>query len=129
PGLRLGNTGHYREPAGLAPQDYYGIVTLTPNDGRHSPVSISVVLTIVPAGTDAAPEVFPTGLVFLATPGVNAKPQSFIITNLTSQPLTFTATATAAPAWFDFAPKSGSIAQLGSILVTPSSAALGAGVY
>ncbi|HEX6895926.1 MAG TPA: kelch repeat-containing protein, partial [Bryobacteraceae bacterium] len=49
-------------PAGLAAQDYYGSVTLTPSDGTHPPVSISVILSIVPAGTAAPPVVSPNGL-------------------------------------------------------------------
>jgi uncharacterized protein (TIGR03437 family) len=65
------------DATGLAAQDYYGVVTLTPTDGQHPPVSIAVVLTVVPAGAAAPPAVTPSGLVFLAITGTNAKPQAF----------------------------------------------------
>ena len=53
-------------PSGLAAQDYYGVVTLTPTDGKHPPISIAIVLSIVPAGAIVPPGVSPSGLVFLA---------------------------------------------------------------
>ncbi len=119
------------DASGLAPTDYYGAVTLTPTDGQHPPVSIAVVLTIVPAGAAAPPAVTPSGLLFLAITGSNAKPQAFAISNLTSRALTFAGATTATPAFFDFNPKTGAInaGQTLSITVTPSSASLTAGVY
>jgi adhesin/invasin len=118
-------------PSGLAAQDFYGAVTLTPTDGVHPPVSITVVLSIVSAGTAAPAQVSPTGLVFVATSGVTAKPQSFTISNITSTPLTFTATGASTPSWFTLTPKSGSIttALPATITVTPASASLSPGVY
>ncbi len=125
------NIGISADPTGLTAQDYYGAVTLTPTDGQHPPVSIAVVLTIVPVGTFAPPAVSPSGLLFLAITGTNAKPQAFAISNLTSRALTFTGAASATPSFFDFAPKTGMInaGQTLSITVTPSSTGLAAGVY
>jgi uncharacterized protein (TIGR03437 family) len=118
-------------PSGLAAQDYYGAVTLTPTDGVHPPISITVVLSIVPAGTAAPAQVSPTGLVFVTTSGVTAKPQAFTISNITSTPLTFTATGTSAASWFTLSSKSGSITTAApvTITVTPASAGLAPGVY
>jgi uncharacterized protein (TIGR03437 family) len=118
-------------PSGLSAQDYYGAVTLTPTDGKHPPITIAIVLSIVPAGAAAPPGVTPSGLLFLGTPGATLKPQSFTISNLTSKALTFTGVATATPAWFDFALKTGTVAAAGtaSITVTPAASALAAGVY
>ncbi|HLG99221.1 MAG TPA: kelch repeat-containing protein [Bryobacteraceae bacterium] len=118
-------------PAGLAAQDYYGSVTLTPTDGKHPPVSISVVLNIVPAGTSAAPAVSPSGLVFLTAPGAIVKPQSFTVTNLTSNVIGFNATASATPNWFTFAPKASGIGpgQSVTITVTPTLTGLNASVF
>jgi uncharacterized protein (TIGR03437 family) len=118
-------------PAGLAAQDYYGAVTLTPTDGVHPPITIAIVLSIVPPGTAAPPAVTPSGLVFLGAPGTTLKPQTFTVSNLTSQPIAFTGTGSPSPSWFAFTPKSGIIAagQTTSITVTPSSATLIAGVY
>ena len=118
-------------PSGLAAQDYYAAITLTPTDGVHPPISIAIVLSIVPPGTAAEPAVTPSGLLFLGTPGATLKPQSFTISNLTSTAITFNAVATSTPTWFTSTPISGTIpaAQSSSITVTPSTASLIAGVY
>jgi uncharacterized protein (TIGR03437 family) len=119
------------DATGLAAQDYYGSVILTPTDGKHPPVSIAVVLTIVPAGAAATPGVTPTGLVFTGTAGVSPQARTFVISNVTSRALTFTGAATQTTTFFDFAPKTGSInaGQSQTITVTPASATLAAGVF
>ncbi|HLG99220.1 MAG TPA: hypothetical protein VKX49_23115 [Bryobacteraceae bacterium] len=116
-------------PAGLAAQDYYGSVTLTPTDGKHPPVSVSVVLNIVPAGSVAAPAVSPSGLLFLAAPGATPQAQSVTVTNLTSSTIGFSATSSAS--WFTFTPKAAGLAagQSATITVTPVLTGLTAGVY
>ncbi len=118
-------------PAGLPVQDYYGTVTLTPTDGKHPPISISIVLNIVPAGTAAPPVVSPAGLVFLGAPGATLKPQTFAITNLTSSPLTFSGAGSTAPKWFAFAPTNGTVnaGQTSTVTVTPNITGLTGGVY
>src|SRR5580704_13714661 len=118
-------------PAGLATEDYYGAVILTPTDGVHPPVTIAIVLHIVPPGTAAPPVVTPSGLLFLGTPGATLKPQSFTISNLTSTPLAFNAVASTSPSWFTFTPASATIAaaQTASITVTATLGSMTAGVY
>jgi len=118
-------------PTGLAAQDYYGAVILTPTDGVHPPVTIAIVLHIVPPGTAAPPVVTPSGLLFLGTPGATLKPQSFTISNLTSTPLAFNAVASASPSWFTFAPASATIGagQSTSITVTATLGSMTAGVF
>lgn len=115
--------------AGLAAQDYYATATLTPTDGIHPPISISIVLSIVPGGTTAPPAVSPSGLLFLATPGATLPPQTFAISNLTSTPITFSGSGSAS--WFNIIPQSGTIAgaQSTSITVTPSIGGFTTGVY
>ena len=95
------------DATGLAAQDYYGVVTLTPTDAKHAPIAISIVLTIVPVGAAAAPAISPSGLVFLSAPGATPKQQTFSVTNFTSRPITFTASAQATTSFFDFTPKTG----------------------
>jgi uncharacterized protein (TIGR03437 family) len=118
-------------PTGLATQDYYGAVILTPTDGVHPPVTIAIVLHIVPPGTAAPPVVTPSGLLFLGTPGATLKPQSFTISNLTSTPLTFNGVASTSPSWFTFTPATGTIAaaQSTSITVTATLGSMTTGVY
>jgi len=117
-------------PTNLAAQDYYGVVTITPTDNIHPPISIAIVLSIVPAGTAAPPAVSPSGLLFLAA-GAVVKSQSFSISNLTSKSIAFTAAGTASPNWFDFNPKAAAInaGQAATITVIPSITALAGGVY
>lgn len=117
--------------SGLTASDYYGKVTLTPTDSTHPPVSIAVVLTIVPAGAIATPGVTPAGLVFLGHVGTSPAPQTLAIANVTSNSLSFSSNAAQATAFFDYTPKTGVIApgQTQSITVTPAAAALPAGVY
>ena len=119
------------DATGLAPQDYYGAVTLTPTDGKHPPVSIAIVFSVVPTGAAAPLSVLPTGLVFVSTSGVSPKQQTFTVSNVTSRAVNFTASASANPSWFDFSPKAGTItsALQAVITVTPSIATLPAGVY
>ena len=116
-------------PSGLAAQDYYGAVILTPTDGIHPPITIAIVLHIVPAGTAAPPLVTPSGLLFLGTPGATLVPQSFSISNLTSTPITFSGSGS--PGFFSFTPSTGAIAaaQSASITVAPNITNLTAGVY
>ena len=118
-------------PTGLAAQDYYGAVTLTPTDGTHPPLTVAIVLSIVPTGAAAPPGVTPGGLLFLETPGTAINPQSFTISNLTSSPIVFNGVSATTPSWFTFSSTSGTIppGQSASITVTPSAAALAAGVY
>ena len=118
-------------PSGLAAQDYYGAVILTPTDSMHPPITIAIVLHIVPPGTAAPPGVAPSGLLFLGTPGATLKTQSFTISNVTSTPLTFNALASTSPSWLTFTPATGSIAaaQSTSITVTATLGTMTAGVY
>ncbi|HLG96819.1 MAG TPA: kelch repeat-containing protein [Bryobacteraceae bacterium] len=118
-------------PSGLAARDYYGSVTLTPTDGKHPPVTIAIVLSIVPAGTAAPPAVTPNGLVFLSAPGATVQPQSFTISNLTSSVIGFNATATGTPNWFTFTPKASGISpgQSVTVTVTPVLTGLTASVF
>jgi uncharacterized protein (TIGR03437 family) len=117
-------------PSGLAPGDYYGTVTLTPTDGKHPPVSITAVLSIVPNGTAAAPVVSPGGLVFLTTTGSSPAAKSISVANLTSNPLSVTATLSQTTTFFTF-PQSATIAagQTLNLTVTPASATLPKGIY
>jgi uncharacterized protein (TIGR03437 family) len=116
--------------AGLASQDFYGSVTLTPTDGIHPPVSITVVLSIVPAGTAAPLQVSPGGLIFTAALGSSPLARSFTISNVSSNPISFTATPSSVIPWFTISPKSGTVtsSQPATITVTPG-AALPTGVY
>jgi uncharacterized protein (TIGR03437 family) len=118
-------------PSGLAAQDYYGTLTLSPTDGVHPPVAIAIVLHIVPAGAAAPPVVSPTGLLFIGAPGATLNAQNINVTNLTSTAITFTATGSNTPKFFSVSPASGTIpaASTATFIVTPNLTGLTAGVY
>ena len=118
-------------PSALMAGDYYGIVTLTPQDGLHPAVSISVVLDIVPPNTAAPASVNPTGLVFLATPGAAPASQIVSIANVTSHALGATLTAPGSPPWLSFPPKFIVVpaGQTGTFSVAVNVANLAIGVY
>ena len=117
------------DPTGLAPQDYYGAVTLTPTDQKHPPITVAIVFSIVPAGSAAPLQVAPAGLVFLTTVGGSPAPQPFKVTNFTNSAVSFTATSSST--FFTFSPSAGTITTAipGVITVTPSASKLTAGVY
>ncbi len=116
--------------AGLASQSFYGSVTLTPTDGVHPPVSITIVLNIVPAGTAVPLQVSPGGLAFTSQFGSLAAALSFAISNVSSNPIAFMATPVSAIPWFTINPKSGTVtsSQPATVTVTPGTA-LQPGVY
>ena len=115
--------------SGLAAQDYYGAVVLTPTDGVHAAISVSVVLSITPPGTAAPLQVSPGGLVFVTTPGSLARAQSFTISNVSSTFISFSATGSSNPTWFSLA-QAGTVTstQPVTITVTPN-AGLATGAY
>ena len=118
-------------PSGLSAQTYYGSVTLTPTDGVHPPVTIAIVLNIVPAGASAPPIVSPSGIVLTGSPGSTLAPQTFTISNLTSLPISFTAAGSNTPLFFNVTPSAATIpaAQSATLKITPTLAGLTAGAY
>src|SRR5262249_47876434 len=50
--------------AGWGAGDYYGRIQVTARDADNSPKSVSVVLNVLPAGSNPGPVVRPTGLIF-----------------------------------------------------------------
>lgn len=118
-------------PSGLSAQTYYGSVTLAPTDGIHPPISIAIVLNIVPVGTAAPPQVSPSGIVLTGSPGSTLAPQTFTVSNLTSSPISFTAAGSDTPLFFGVTPTSATIpaAQSATVKITPNITGLTAGAY
>ena len=77
-------------PAGLAPGDYYGQVIVSAPGANNSPQTVTVILTVLPAGSDPGPLIRPTGLIFVAAAGgANPGSQTVTVTNLTATPFSF----------------------------------------
>jgi uncharacterized protein (TIGR03437 family) len=76
--------------AGLGPGEYYGQVKIEAAGADNSPQFVSVVLTVLPPGSDPGPLVRPTGLIFTGVAGsANPATQTVRISNLTSTARTF----------------------------------------
>ena len=121
-------------PGDLEPGEYYGRVEVSATGVDNSPQSLSVVLNILPAGSDPGPVVDPLGLIFVGEPGGENPPaQTVLVSNLTRDPLTFTATAVfeGLPEWFSHQPTMATVLTGESVPVEiqPDLAGLGAGVF
>src|SRR5262249_46356052 len=75
--------------AGLAAGTYYGQIQVKASDAANSPQSVSVVLNILPAGSNPGPEVQPSGLIFIGTVGNNPGSQSVMVSNRTAAALDY----------------------------------------
>ncbi len=119
--------------AGLAPGEYYGQVRVEARAADNTPQFISVVLSVLPPGSDPGPVVLPTGLIFTAVGGGSAPAAHTVqIGNLTSGPRTFTSgrLTTDGANWFTAQPAGATVTpgQPVSIQVQASSSGLGPGI-
>ena len=119
------------DPSGLAPGAYYGKVLVTAPGSPNSPQSLTVVLSLLPAGQGTGVSVQPAGLLFVGAPSGSASdPQSILLS--ASLPDNFTATLDfdGGPAWLSATPLTGAMAAgaNATILIQPA-AGLAAGVY
>jgi trimeric autotransporter adhesin len=101
-------------PAGLQPGVYYGLVTVVSAGAANTPQEVVAVLRVLPPGTDVAPVVQPSSLIFTAPSGVSSPSSqnvlvydptgtsksfsSGIVTNGSGQLVTLPTDATISPA-------------------------------
>ena len=72
-------------PTGLAPGDYYGQVQVSAATADNSPQLLSVVLKVLPPGSNPGPVVRPTGLIFTGLAGGSSPgSQNVLISVLTA---------------------------------------------
>ncbi len=97
------------DPTGLSAGTYYGQIQITASGANNSPQSVSIVLTMLPPGTNPGPQVRPSGFIFIAAPSGSSSGQSAMIANtsaksslFTSAPVTFPGVGT----WFSYTPAS-----------------------
>ncbi len=69
------------DASGLAPGNYFGQIQVRATGANNAPQTISVVLNVFPPGTPLPPEVRPTGLVFVGSPGNPPGSQTVSIAN------------------------------------------------
>ncbi len=72
--------------SGLAPGEYYGQVEVTAEEADNSPQNASIVVNVLPAGSDPGPLLRPTGLVFTGiAEGASPSSQTVVVSNLSSR--------------------------------------------
>jgi uncharacterized protein (TIGR03437 family) len=119
-------------PAGMAAGDYYAQIQVTSTAG-NSPQSVTVLLTVKPAGTQPTTEIQPSGLIFTGTASTQPGSQTVRLATQASNPNNFRAN----PATFDGAPWLVSVPGTGTVMPTggaaitvqPNFNALNPGVY
>lgn len=119
-------------PAGLAPGDYYGQVQITaPAD--NSPQFVSVVLNVLPPGSNPGPVVRPTGLIFAGFAGAtNPGSQTAAVSNITASPINFASSRLTYDGqdWFVHAPSNAAVqpGETVQLVVQPDISNLGPGI-
>ena len=122
------------DPTGLAPGAYYGQVSIDSAGADNSPQTVSAVLNVLPAGSNPAPIVQPSGLVFTGVAGAESPgSQTIGVSNLSSAAVSFTSAGTTRDggSWFVYLPAAGTIApqQSTRLVVQPKLDGLAPGVY
>ncbi|MFN0171645.1 MAG: BACON domain-containing protein [Bryobacteraceae bacterium] len=76
--------------AGLSAGDYYGQVLVGAPAADNTPQIVTVVVNVLPAGSDPGPLIRPTGLIFAGRAGsANPGAQPFTVTNLSARATSF----------------------------------------
>ncbi|MCH8268284.1 MAG: hypothetical protein IH846_12260 [Acidobacteria bacterium] len=119
-------------PAGLAAGHYYGQVSVTSPTAVNSPQSASIVLNVLPAGSNPGPAIQPFGMLFAGVAGGdNPGSQTISLANLTDTPKDFTLGRFTPDGfiWFTAVPATGTVGLPPpvSIVIQPNIRALSAG--
>jgi len=75
----------------LNPGDYYGKIVVA-GDALNTGQVVTVLVSVLPSGSDPGPEVRPSGLIFVGPPGQKPPSQPVGITNIIGQQVSFTST-------------------------------------
>jgi uncharacterized protein (TIGR03437 family) len=115
------------DPAGLAPGQYYDQIEVTGNAG-NSPQLVTVLLNVLPEGSNPGPEVTPTGMIFITRQGENPGSQTVTLNHLGTGTATFDSSRLGT--WYESAPGAGRALPNapGSIVIQPTLAELTPGV-
>src|SRR5271165_576394 len=119
------------DPTGLNAGTYFGTVQVSAPGATNSPQFVSIVLTVLPAGSQIGPIVQPTGLIFAGLQGAEAPgAQSVTIQSTSSTPVSFTSSQ-ATISGFTTLPTAGAITptQPQEIVIQPNLTGLAPGVY
>jgi uncharacterized protein (TIGR03437 family) len=119
--------------AGLSQGDYFGQISVSAQGADNSPQFISVLLTVLPTGSNPGPEVRPSGLIFTGTQGSSPGSQQVSVSDLSSSPFDYASgrlTTDGLP-WFIHSPTNATVLpnQPSRMAVQPDFTALPAGVH
>ncbi len=111
------------DPAGLPAGEYFGRVDITAPG--NPPETISVLLTVQPAGQPLPPEITPSALIFTGAPGMNPGAQELSIVNRGNRALSYassTNTVEGESGWFAHSPEGAVVEpnQPQRVLVNPN---------
>jgi uncharacterized protein (TIGR03437 family) len=121
------------DATGLDPGEYYGKVQIFAPDADNSPQTVTVILDVLPAGSNPGPDVQPTGLIFTGPAGSSPSSQNVFVSNLSNQTISYSSGRSTpnGQSWFLTAPTNGAVApnQPGRIVVQPDFTSLAPGTY
>ncbi|MEP7362270.1 MAG: SMP-30/gluconolactonase/LRE family protein [Acidobacteriota bacterium] len=119
--------------AQLAQGEYYGQILFRSPNAQNSPQTVSVVLSVLAAGTKLPPEIRPSGLIFSGTTSSPPGSQSVYISNLGSAPFSYASGAytTSGIPWLQHLPLNDSVApnRPARIVVQPDYRLLDPGIH
>ena len=117
---------------GLAAGKYYGLVRITAPGAANTPHVITVLLRVLPSGTDIGEMVTPNELVFVTTAGTNSPgSQSVFVYNIAATPKTYSSSVFLNGIEVDYLPGQATLALDAptEIVVQPVTDGLAPGVY
>ena len=99
-------------PAGLAPGAYYGLATVNSPNAENAPQSVVVLLVVLPKDSPPGPLVEPLGTIVTTAPAGSPPAERLTLVNVTTTPLTWTATSRFLDnrTWFSLSAASGTVA-------------------
>lgn len=121
-------------PANLTAGIYYGSVQVTSPGANNSPQSVSVILNVLPPGTDIGPLVEPSGLIFSGVAGGPVPgSQTILVQDTSTNPVIFHSgqVTSNGSGWFTALPTGATVtqAQSANVVIQPQTSGLAAGVY
>ncbi|MFN0106823.1 MAG: BACON domain-containing protein [Bryobacteraceae bacterium] len=114
-------------PSGLAPGQYYEQIEIT-GDADNSPQLVTVLLNVLPEGSNPGPDVTPSGMIFIAKQGENPGSQTVTLNHLGRGAATYDSSRLGT--WYETAPGYGRALPdaPGSVVIQPSLSTLAPGV-
>ncbi len=121
-------------PSGLTAGIYYGSVQVSSAGADNSPQFVSIILDVLPPGSNIGALIQPAGLLFTGIAGAESPGSQTVLVQSTNSPaLTFHSGSITAGGqnWFTVTPSDGTITQASPvrIVVQPQTAGLAPGIY